>query len=53
MEQVDYDSTSMVRITDHNKEQLRAMKERGESFNSVITKLIATAKEAKLRIKEE
>jgi len=48
-----FNGTSLIRVTDHNWKRLNSLKESGDSFNSVISKLIETAEEAKLRIDEK
>ena len=48
-----FNGTSLIRVTDHNWRRLNSLKESGDSFNSVISKLLDSADEAKLRISEE
>ena len=47
-----FNGTSLIRVTDHNWRKLNSLKDTGESFNTVISKLLSSY-EAKLRISEK
>ena len=45
--------TTLIRVKDNTWNVLNSLKNKGDTFDTVIQRLLSTSKEAKLRISEE
>jgi len=45
--------TTLIRVRDNTWNALNSLKNKGDTFDAVIQRLLSTTKEAKLRISEE